>query len=587
MSLVSLQNISISFGGPLLLDDATLHIEAGERICLVGRNGEGKSTLLNILLGTQQPDGGQIVLQNGVKIALLPQSVPTGDDTSVEDCIREAVDPHLEDWEADMAIDNVVELMGLENESRFNQLSGGQKRRALLARALVSEPDLLILDEPTNHLDIESIQWMEDFLLRYSGSILFVTHDRVFLRKLATRIVELDRGQLKSWNCGYDRFLELRDVDLAAEQKHNALFDKKLAQEEVWIRQGIKARRTRNEGRVRELEKLRGQRSQRREVSGKVRMQVQEGERSGRKVITATGLNHKWGELEVIKNLDLQIMRGDKIGIIGPNGCGKTTLIKLLLGQMEPQCGSIEHGTKLEISYFDQHRKELNDDATVVESVSGGNEFINFNGRSVHIFSYLQDFLFSPDRARCPIRVLSGGERNRLLLARLFTVPSNVLVLDEPTNDLDAETLDLLEELIIDYTGTILLVSHDRELLNHVASSTIVFEHGEINEYVGGYDDWQRQRKTPAPKAVAVKATPKPPAKTRKLNNKEREELKKLPLLIEKLEKEQEALSQEMANPDFFKSSPEDIKRAADRAAEIPLEHEAAFSRWEELDLMQ
>ncbi len=585
MALLSLQNLHKAFGGPLLLDDATLQIECGERICLVGRNGEGKSTLLKIASGFIEPDSGEIIRQPGLKVRRLRQNVPHDLTGTVEDLVLEGLeDPH-DDWTSHQAIDKAVSLVGLENGWKFEELSGGQKRRVLLARALVCEPDILVLDEPTNHLDIESIQWLENFLGRYKGTLLFVTHDRTFLRKLATRIVEIDRGRLHNWACDYDTYLKRKQALLDGEAEQWAQFDKKLAQEEVWIRKGIKARRTRNEGRVRELEKMRSSRSQRRERAGSVNMQLTEAGLSGRKVITAKNISYAYDGLPIIGNFSTGIMRGDKIGIIGPNGCGKTTLIKLLLGELQPMSGTVDHGTKLEVAYFDQHRATLDETQTVAENVCT-EEFIIIGNVKKHVLGYLQDFLFTPDRARQKVGVLSGGERNRLLLAKLFTKASNMLVLDEPTNDLDAETLELLEELLANYEGTLLLVSHDRSFLNNVVTSTLVFENeGQLNEYPGGYDDWLSQRQ--AALGTRQQKETRQPAKqkvTRKLSNKGREELATLPKRIEQLEAEQEALHQAMADPAFYQKTKNEIADETTRAEAIPKKLEDAFERWERLE---
>ncbi|MCF7817755.1 MAG: ATP-binding cassette domain-containing protein [Kiritimatiellales bacterium] len=583
MALLSLQNLHKAFGGPQLLDDATLQIERGERICLVGRNGEGKSTLLKIVSGFIEPDDGEIIRQPGIKIRRLRQNVPQDLAGTVEDLVFQGLeDPH-DDWTSHQSVDKTISLVGLENEWKFNELSGGQKRRVLLAQSLVCEPDILVLDEPTNHLDIESIQWLENFLRRYKGTLLFVTHDRTFLRRLATRIVELDRGKLHSWACDYDTYLERKEALLNGEAEQWAQFDKKLAQEEVWIRKGIKARRTRNEGRVRELEKMRGDRSQRRERTGSVNMKLTEAGLSGRKVITVKDVSYDYDGLPIVKNLDCTVMRGDKIGIIGPNGCGKSTLLKLLLGGLQPKTGTVEHGTKLEVAYFDQHRAILDETKTVAENVCS-EEFITIGESKKHVLGYLQDFLFTPDRARQSVTVLSGGERNRLLLAKLFTKASNVLVLDEPTNDLDAETLELLEDLLMNYDGTLLLVSHDRSFLNNVVTSTLVFEGaGQVNEYVGGYDDWLSQRQ----EALGRSQQAQPPEKQktgRKLSNKERSELNSLPKLIEQLEAELETLNQTMADPSFYQQPKSEIAATTARAEEIPKKLEAAFERWEALE---
>ena len=588
MALLSIQQISKAFGGPLLLDQATLQIERNERIFMVGRNGEGKSTLLKIIAGELESDAGSLIPQPGLKIRALQQNVPDQLQGTIEDLLRSDFTEDEESWETQQAIDRAISIVGLENPLLFKQLSGGQKRRALLAKALVCEPDLLILDEPTNHLDIESIQWLEQFLLRFRGSLIVVTHDRTFLRKLATRIIELDRGNLHSWACDYETYLKRKQALLDGEVEQWAQFDKKLAQEETWIRKGIKARRTRNEGRVRALEQMRLERRQRRERSGTTQLNLNEAELSGRKVAAVNNLSYAYEHLPIVTGFHTDIMRGDKIGIIGPNGCGKSTLIQLLLGQLEPQQGTVKHGTKLEVAYFDQHRATIDDQKTVAENVSP-EESITINGRSKHVLGYLQDFLFAPDRARQKARVLSGGERNRLLLAKLFTRPANVLVLDEPTNDLDVETLELLEELLVQYDGTLLLVSHDRTFLNNVVSSTIVFEgNGVLKTYVGGYDDWLDQRIKPEPiqsKPIALSSTQK--TGKRKLSNREKEELNTLPATIEKLETELEQLQIQMSDPAFYRNNKEDISTANQRAESLPLELEHAYQRWEELDAIQ
>jgi ATP-binding cassette subfamily F protein uup len=567
------------------MDDATLQIERGERICLVGRNGEGKSTLLKIVSGFIEPDAGEIIRQPGIKIRRLRQNVPHDVTGTVENLVFQGLENPHDDWTSHQAVDKTISLVGLENDWKFEELSGGQKRRVLLAQSLVCEPDILVLDEPTNHLDIDAIQWLENFLRRYKGTLLFVTHDRTFLRQLATRIVELDRGRLHSWACDYDTYLTRKQALLDGESEQWAQFDKKLAQEEVWIRKGIKARRTRNEGRVRELEQMRGERSQRRERTGTVNMKLTHSGLSGRKVITVKDVSYDYDGLPIVENLTSNIMRGDKIGIIGPNGCGKSTLIKLLLGELQPRTGTVDHGTKLEVAYFDQHRATLDETKTVAENVCM-EEMITIGDSKKHVLGYLQDFLFTPDRARQSVTVLSGGERNRLLLAKLFTKASNVLVLDEPTNDLDAETLELLEDLLVHYNGTLLLVSHDRSFLNNVVTSTLVFEgEGRVNEYVGGYDDWLDQRqKDIAAKQKAQSPEPVKPKPSRKLSNKERGELKSLPKLIEQLEAELETLGQTMADPSFYQQTKEEIAAANTRAEEIPKKLEEAFERWEALE---
>lgn len=591
MALLGCQNIHMAFGSHPLLDGATLQIERGERIGLLGRNGEGKSTFLKILGGLMKPDKGELVKSASLRVAFLDQQVPSECRGTVAEVIRTGDVAHAS--ESDHPVERLCSLMDLAPGQVFQSLSGGQKRKALLARALIGDPDVLLLDEPTNHLDLDSILWLETYLRRFSGSLFFVTHDRAFLQRLATRIVELDRGRLTSWECDYSTFLRRKDALLHAEEEQWNQFDKKLAQEEVWIRQGIKARRTRNEGRVRALEQLRVLRSERRERSDAAKMTIQQAERSGRKVITVKELSHAYeadGERRVILNrLTTTIMRGDKVGIIGPNGCGKTTLLNLLLGRLAVQQGTIEHGTKLEISYFDQHRHKLDDERDVLYNAADGNEFVTVNGNRRHVIGYLQDFLFSPDRVRQPVRSLSGGERNRLLLARLFTQPSNVLVLDEPTNDLDTETLELLETRLVDYAGTVLLVSHDRVFLDNICTNTLVFEgDGAVNEYVGGYSDWQRcvnrrSDDSTDKNTVSAKPAPRPPAQ-KKLTNKEREAWEQLPIRIEEMENELHDLQRNMASADFYRGRPEDIKKVSERVTALPDLIEHAYEQWADLD---
>jgi ATP-binding cassette subfamily F protein uup len=587
MALLALQNVTIRFGGPALLEDVTLNLERGERISLVGRNGEGKSTLLKLLTGELNPDSGSIIRASSVTCALLPQTVPDDVPGSILDLVMTGVPTHVEAWRRVTCAEKAVSLMELDKDAAFNTLSGGMKRRALLAKALAAEPDVLLLDEPTNHLDLASIQWLENFLLRFQGCLLFVTHDRAFLRRLATRIVELDRGRLSSWTCSYDKYLEHKEALLEAEAKQSALFDKKLAQEETWLRKTPRARRTRNEGRARELMKLREERRARRELGGPASIQLQEGQRSGRKVITASHIGQSFNGRTVLDDISLQIMRGDKIGIIGPNGCGKTTLLKILLGGLVPEKGKVEHGTKLQTVYFDQHREQLDERLTVKQSVAGDAEFIEINGLKRHVYGYLEDFLFSPERARTPVKALSGGERNRLLIARLFTQPANVLVLDEPTNDLDIETLELLENVLVEFSGTLLLVSHDRAFLNEVVTSTLVFEgNGKVAEYPGGYDDWVAQRPKPPGGEKETSTGPKLTSNNlpRKLNNKERQELADLPKRIVALETEQNDLHKRQADPAFYRSHPANIKTVSERLAAIAQQLDAAFARWSELD---
>ena len=587
MALLSLQDISVRFGGPWLLENAMLNVERGERVCLLGRNGEGKSTLLKVAAGSLVPDAGEVVRARNLAVSMMPQVVPAGLSGTVLQNVRTGTRPELDAWHRDTRAQKVVSLMELDPAADCATLSGGMKRRVLLAQALAAEPDLLLLDEPTNHLDVESIEWLENFLLRFPGAILFVTHDRAFLRRLATRIVELDRGQLRSWACNYDQYLERKAAALEDEERQNAVFDKKLAQEEAWLRRGVKARRTRNEGRVRELLKLRAERAARRDLGGPVKAALQEAERSGYKVITAKKLGRSYEGRWLFRGLDTLICRGDKVGILGPNGCGKSTLIRTLLGQEAPDEGAVEHGTKLEIAYFDQLRAALDDGKTVFDNVADGNEYVTVNGQRKHVIGYLEEFLFSPERARSPVKVLSGGERSRLLLAKLFARPSNVLVLDEPTNDLDLETLELIEDLLVEYCGTVLLVSHDREFLNEVVTSTLVFEAGgTVNEYPGGFDDWVKQRKTAESAPAPVDSAPERPAAAgpRKLSNKERRELQEIPGCITALEAELDELHRRMASPDFYKGAPADIQAATARAGAIPAELDRLFARWAELE---
>ncbi|MDH5760390.1 MAG: ATP-binding cassette domain-containing protein [Gemmatimonadota bacterium] len=601
MALIHCHDLRIAFGGRPLLEGASLQVERGERIGLVGRNGEGKSTLLKMLAGDLEPDGGRIARESGSRVALLTQSVPPGISGTVRDVIRSGLPPGVQ---GEHHVDRVASLLQIDGDGVFESLSGGQQRRALLGRALAGEPDVLLLDEPTNHLDLDSIEWLESFLVRYPGTVFFVTHDRAFLQRLATRIVDLDRGRLTSWACDYPTYLRRKDELLAAEEREWELHDRKLAQEEEWIRQGIKARRTRNEGRVRALERLREQRAARRERVGRVRMNVQQGERSGEKVITARGVRFAYGEDVLVRDLSTTIVRGDRIGLIGPNGVGKTTLLRILLGELAPQAGTVEHGTALSVAYFDQHREQLDEDASVADNVGMGSDHVVLDGERRHIMGYLADFLFSSERARQPVRSLSGGERNRLLLARLFTRPANVLVLDEPTNDLDAETLELLETRLLEFGGTVLVVSHDRSFLDNLCTGTLVFEgRGGVKEYAGGYSDWKRiafrkEDEAPAKKAKGRPAGPEGAAVTRsaasgsgapstpraaKLTFKERRELETLPGKIEALEAELESLHAEMTDATFFRRGADAIKAATERAGLLEQEIEEAFTRWTEL----
>jgi ATP-binding cassette subfamily F protein uup len=607
MALISLRDLTISFGGHPLLDGAQVQIEKGERICLIGRNGAGKSTLMKIIQGELEPDAGQILRQDGLKTAYLLQELPRCTDGTVFAIVAAGLGDNvaaaivaveadeLDETAASQAqktapqrhrVERVLTQLNLDPQAQFSTLSGGLKRRVLLAKALVDEPDILLLDEPTNHLDIDSIAWLEGFLAQYRGTLLFVTHDRIFLRRLATRMLELDRGQLTSWACDYDTFVKRKWAQLEAEEAQHAAFDKKLAEEESWIRQGIKARRTRNEGRVRALEKLRTERGQRRQKTGKVELKVQEADRSGEMVIETKGLRFAYDDQPVVQDFSMLIMRGDKIGLIGPNGSGKTTLLRLLLGQLEPQAGSVRHGTHLQVAYYDQLRGQLDEHKTAWENVAGQGDTVTVNGATRHVLSYMKDFLFTAERARLPVWVLSGGERNRLLLARLFTRPANVLVLDEPTNDLDVETLELLEEQLLNFGGTLLLVSHDRALLNHAVTSTLAFaEDGRVKEYIGGYDDYLRQRPTAVEKvaAPATKAAPKG-QRNRKLSYKEGQELAALPQRIEVLEEEQSASHTQMADPLFYQKRGDQVAAATTRLAALTQELETAYQRWAELE---
>lgn len=630
MALVSLQGVKVSFGGPPLLEGVDLSISRGERVCLVGRNGAGKSTIMRLITAELKPDSGKIVYQQGVRITLLTQEVPNALFGSVFDVVSSAFGEQgqllaeyhnvssklahdhskslmaeLEDvqhrfesaggWQMHQRVEEILTRLQLPENADFSELSGGLKRRVLLAKAVAGQPDLLLLDEPTNHLDIDSISWLEEFLFSFGGTLLFVTHDRALLQKLATRIVDIDRGRLTSWPGSYQAYLELKQAALDAEAVENAKFDKKLATEEAWIRQGVKARRTRNEGRVRALKELRRTRSDRREVTGAARMQMQDAERSGKLVIEAQDVSYGYNGRPIIRDFSTTIFRGDKVGIIGPNGSGKTTLLKILLGELKPQKGTLRLGTNLEVAYLDQHRAQLDDDKTVQDNVANGSDHVTINGNPRHVIGYLQDFLFAPARARSPVKVLSGGERNRLLLAKLFTKSSNVLVLDEPTNDLDIETLDLLEELLMDYPGTVLLVSHDRAFINNVVTSTLALEgDGKVNEYVGGYDDWlrQSQRKIEV-SAVPVKIEEKKTApgrqkeKSRRLTFKEQKELETLPKLIEHLETEQQQIIAVMADPSFYRESGNRVTETKARLESIEKELVESYARWEVLEALQ
>ncbi|MDH5649215.1 MAG: ATP-binding cassette domain-containing protein [Gammaproteobacteria bacterium] len=628
MPLIKLDKISIAFGHHILLDHAELQIDKGERVCLIGRNGQGKSTLLKIVDGVITPDAGQVWRQDGLRLARLEQDLPVPEAVSVYDFVAgglpeagnllrdyhgmaetvattassenlkklEALQNQLEAkgiWQLHNRVETIVSRLELEADKPLEALSGGWRRRAALARALVVDPDLLLLDEPTNHLDIEAIQWLEDVLAEFRGGLLFITHDRALLQRLATRIVELDRGKLTSWPGDYKNYLEKKEAALEVEMRQATKFDKKLAQEEVWIRQGIQARRTRNEGRVRALKKLRQERAQRRDLGGKVNLAIDDTVSSGRLAMEVKNLSYRYGSAPIVEGFSLRIMRGDRVGLIGPNGVGKTTFLKLLLKQMEPESGSVRHGTRLQIAHFDQLREHLDMEKSVIDNLGLGSDSVTINGRSRHVISYLGDFLFEPERVRSPVKSLSGGERNRLMLARLFTRPANLLVLDEPTNDLDIETLELLEALLVEYNGTLLIVSHDRSFLDNVVTSTLVFEgQGKITEYLGGYQDWQL-----AMSRTAATTTKSPPQKAKpqrdivsglnnkkKLSYKESRELESLPAAIEALESEQMELTGRMTRADFYQQGEEVIAEIVARAKEVENELQKLYQRWEELE---
>jgi ABC transport system ATP-binding/permease protein len=594
MPLLGLSSVSIAFAGPPLLDGVSLQIEAGERIGLLGRNGAGKSTLLRVLEGALRPDSGEVVRQAGVRVAGLQQDVPLGLSGPVRAYLHEACGATASEksWEIETRIDQAAADLSIDLDAALETLSAGSRRRVLLAAALARDPDLLLLDEPTNHLDLAALEHLEESLLGRRGALVFVTHDRAFLRDVATRILDLDRGRLRSYETGYDAYLARREEELRVESEQAALFDKKLAQEEAWLRRGIKARRTRNEGRVRVLEALRRERSARRDETGRVRAQLQEAERSGRMVMRCRGVSFAWDAAPVVKDFSTTILRGDRVGILGPNGCGKTTLLSLLLGDLAPAAGTVEHGTKLEIAHFDQLHDVLDEDRTVFENVGEGREVVTVGGVDRHVIGYLGDFLFTPEQVQGPVTRLSGGERRRLQLAKILSRPCNVLVLDEPTNDLDLETLELLEDLLADFGGTLLLVSHDRAFLDNVVTSTLVWEGGgRWTEYVGGYADWLRQRPAPA-EVPAAKAKRKPAAavaataKPRRAGFKEKREHGELPGRIEALEAEKQRLFQRMASPGFHATPPAEIAQAKQRLAELDGEIHAAYARWMELEAL-
>ena len=625
MSLIKFEKVSLAFGHHQLLDRVDFSIEPKERVCLVGRNGTGKSSLLKVLNKETPCDDGRVIYQNELKIAKLDQDVPIDDTRTVYDTVADGLgglaglisdyhhviveletDPSekvmermfklqheldaKEGWAVQQQIDSIITQLELPAEKKISDLSGGWRRRALLAKALVSEPDLLLLDEPTNHLDVEAIMWLENFLLTQNVTLLFITHDRTFLRKLATRIIELDRGKLTSWPGDFDNFLVKKEEALKIEEEQNALFDKRLADEEVWVRQGIKARRTRNEGRVRRLKALRIERTKRRNVQGTVNLSLDSSEKSGKLVFEAKNISFSYGDNVLIKDFSTLVIRGDRIGLIGPNGTGKSTLLQIMQGQLQPDSGEVTRGTKLEIAYFDQQRAQLDPEKSVVDNVIEGSDMITVQGKSKHVVTYLKDFLFDPERLRSPAKTLSGGETNRLLLAKLFTKPANVLVLDEPTNDLDMETLELLESLITDYQGTILIVSHDRAFLDNVVTSTWVFEGaGEISEYVGGYEDYLRQAKRPTTvtqkKEKPVQQLAKPTsAPKKKLSYKEQCELDSLPGKIEELENQQNNLQKQVSQADFYQLPVNEQQIILSKINDVTKLLEEAYSHWEALD---
>lgn len=629
MPLLSLNDLSIRFRGPVLLDGIESVVEYGQHIGLLGRNGAGKSTLLKLIDAAAHPkqaevhaDHGSITFAPGSVVRQLRQDVPASMSGSIHEVVFNAAAEGVDEsdyWRVEQDVERVLFDMKLSPERMFDSLSTGLKRRVLLAQAIVAKPDLLLLDEPTNHLDLASILWLEEYLVRFPGTLIFVTHDRSFLRRIATRIWEIELGKLYDWSCDYDTFRKRKADQMAAQAKENELFDKKLAEEEVWIRQGIKARRTRNEGRVRALEAMRVKRQERQERVGNAKLKIQEAERSGMLVAEAKEITFSYDKRPVVTQFSTTIMRGDKVGIIGPNGAGKTTLLKLLLGQLQPTQGAVRLGTNLQIAYFDQLRNSLDPDKTVQDNVADGNDTVRIGSQTRHVIGYLQDFLFTPERARSQVKFLSGGERNRVLLAKLMTQPANVIVLDEPTNDLDTETMDLLEEQIVEFAGTVLVVSHDRSFLNNVVTSTIVFEDDQINEYVGGYDDWfriasrrsskgdssskndaiKRQRSNgpaetsadnPAPTASAAASTTaatqteSKPATGRRLSFKEKFELEQLPKRIEQLEVEIAQLHEQMGHPDFFKQTGAEIAAVQTKLLQLETELQTSYDRWELLD---
>ena len=593
--MLSLVNLSLAYGGPPLFDKTSMEIQSGDRLALIGRNGSGKSSLLKVISGEVKPDGGERILQGKPLIATMPQQIPEIPGKSVEAVLRDQLsNQHLEDWEVEARLHKCLTDLEMTAEIPYPTLSSGQKRRVLLMSCLVRDPDILLLDEPTNHLDVEAILWMEAMLSQRMAALLFISHDRSFIRELATSILDLDRGKLTRWNCDYDTYLTRKEDALDAESKQNAVFDRKLAQEEAWIRQGIKARRTRNEGRVRHLLKMREEHRQRRSKSGNINLNVAASQQAtGHKVINAEEISAEYDGQIIFNPFSCEILRGDRVGILGPNGCGKTTLIKVLLNLIPPTCGSVVHGTNLQVAYFDQNREQLDEAASIVDNISDGNDFVEVGGQRKHIVSHLKDFLFTSEQAQAPIHNLSGGERNRLLLAKLFTRPFNVLVMDEPTNDLDLETLELLEEQLDQFEGTLLLVSHDRTFIDNVVTELLVFEPDKsIRPIVGGYGDYLtflKRTQLPKPAVRPSKSNsqiPKP-AKPRKFLNREQRELDELPTKIELLESEQEQIAADLANPEKLKSSPSFTKSAQDRLDEIESELQRMYARWEELETLK
>jgi len=582
----------MGFGGPPLLDDVSIGLEDGERACIVGRNGAGKSTMLKIIAGVLQQDSGEIFKSANSRLAFLTQEIPDEIPGTVAEIVSAPLARQdMQDWEVEMHTERVIEEMGLPHDALYEALSAGTKRRVLLARELVSDPDILLLDEPTNHLDISAIAWMEKTLCSFRGAILFITHDRAFLQNVATRILDLDRGHITNWDCDYKTYLVRKEEWLAGEARNQAVFDKKLALEETWIRQGIQARRTRNEGRVRSLKKMREEHRQRRQRVGSVKLQIEQAQRTGAKVISADEAAFAWGDKPIINSFSDVIERGDRIGIVGPNGSGKSTLIKLLLGKLEPTSGTITHGTGLQIAYFDQTRELLVETETVQQAIANGLDYIEINGGRKHVMSYIQEFLFTPDRARSTVSMLSGGERNRLMLARLFAQPFNVLVMDEPTNDLDLETMELVEELLGNFTGTLLLVSHDRAFLDNVVTDLIVLDgSGEVENYIGGYNDYLDQKAaktTAAAKAAKLVANATKVDKPRKFLNRERQELEEIPAQIEVLEQETAKIAKTLADPKTYQEKSREIPAMEARLAKLEAEMNSKFARWEKLEALR